>query len=125
MRKGQPEDYAYEGNVLSMRFPVKEEDVIVAADAETESHRFSLLVDGHIFLDGVKYVLSIVENAETAEGEMAYASSVSWTLPVLRIPEPTSVSVNPVEVTTCHDLERLVIALADVYDTRREDTGIS
>ena len=118
----QPEDYAYEGNVLSMRFPVKEEDVIVAADAETESHRFSLLVDGHIFLDGVKYVLSIVENQETAEGETAHASSLSWTLPVLHMPEPASVAVNPIEVISCHDLERVVIALADVYDTRFDES---
>ena len=118
----QPEDCTYEGNVLTMRFPIKEEDVVVAADAETESHRFSLLVDGQVFLDDVKYVLSIVGKTETAEGGTAYASSLSWTLPVLRMPEPTSVGVSPARVTSCHDLERLVITLADVLDTQFDES---
>ena len=119
----QPENYSYEGNVLTLRFPVTEADIIVPNDSEISQTRFSLLVDGYVFLDESKYVLSLVEDPATAEGEVAYSASAAWQLPVRKMPVPTAVTVTPGDVTSYTDLSQIVISLSGITDLAFDDSA--
>lgn len=119
----RPEDFTCEGNVLAMHFPIQETDVLVAVDSLVEDVQFSLLVDGNVLLDGVKYVLSFGEHTEPAGDEPQYASSVQWDVPVLRMPEPSSVAVAPQTVATCADLARVSIDLGGIADVMLDETS--